>query len=152
MPAVDVRSTSFRTFVVYPLLVAAWEWLLNGGRLSLQPWYLPLMVWGYLQYRLIGNYRMRRGGGGPGMSTPPERLVTSGPYAWCRNPMYLGHIIFLIGLTLTSQSLLAGLLTAATVVWFHFRVRHDEQRLRVRFGQPYEDYCTRVGRWIPLLL
>jgi protein-S-isoprenylcysteine O-methyltransferase Ste14 len=149
MPGADLRSTSFRTFLLYPILVAGWEWLRNEGRLPLEPWYLPLMVWGYLQYRLIGNYRIRRGGGGPGMSIPPERLVTSGPYAWCRNPMYLGHIFFLIGLTLTLQSLFAGLITAATVVWFHFRVRRDEQRLRERFGQAYEDYSARVPRWIP---
>jgi len=35
---------------------------------------------GILQYRLIGNYRSREGGGGPGLSIPPQRLVTGGPY------------------------------------------------------------------------
>ena len=111
--------------------MVGWEWLRHDGRLPLQPWYLPLMAWGYLQYRLIGHYRIRLGGGGPGMSTPPERLVTSGPYAWCRNPMYLGHIIFLVGLALTFQSGLAALIAAATIVWFTFRVRRDETRLGV---------------------
>ncbi len=85
------------------------------------------------------------------MRTPPDRLVTSGPYAWCRNPMYLGHIIFLIGLALTFQSPLAGALTVATVVWFHRRVRRDEARLGARFGRPYVDYCARVPRWVPAL-
>jgi protein-S-isoprenylcysteine O-methyltransferase Ste14 len=83
------------------------------------------------------------------MDTPPERLVTHGPFAWCRNPMYLGHIIFLAGLTLALRSLLALVLTAATIVWFHLRVRRDEQRLAERFGQPYLDYMARVKRWIP---
>jgi len=144
-----LRSTSFRTFILYPLLVGAWEWLWTDGHLRVHPWYAPLLAWGYLQYRWIGRYRLRRGGGGPGMRTPPDRLVTTGPYTWCRNPMYLGHIIFLLGLTLTLQSLFAGLLGAATVVWFHFRVRRDEARLRARFGEPYEAYCTRVRRWVP---
>ena len=151
MPGADLRSTSFRTFVLSPLLVVGWEWLLSGGRLRIQPVYLPLLAWGYLQYRLIGTYRMRRGGGGPGMRVPPERLVTSGPYAWCRNPMYLGHIIFLIGLTLTLHSWFAALLTAVTAVWFHLRVRRDERRLHERFGKAYEDYAARAGRWIPRL-
>jgi len=145
----SLRSTSFRTFVLYPLLVVAWEWLWTGGPPRVEPSYAPLLAWGYLQYRLIGAYRIRRGGGGPGMSTPPDRLVTTGPYTWCRNPMYLGHIIFLLGLALTLQSLFAGLLTAATVVWFHFRVGRDEARLRARFGEPYKAYCARVRRWIP---
>ena len=145
----SLRSTSFRTFVLFPLLVVGWEWLLNGGRLRVHPEYLPLLPWGYLQYRLIGRYRMRRGGGGPGMSNPPERLVTTGPYAWSRNPMYLGHIIFLLGLTLTFRSVLAGLIAIASAVWFHFRVRRDEARLRERFGQSYVEYSARVARWVP---
>lgn len=144
-----LRSTSFRTFVLYPFIIVAWEWLLNGGRLHVRPWYLPLLVWGYLQYRLIGNYRIRHGGGGPGMDTPPERLVTTGPFGWSRNPMYLGHIVFLLGLTLTLHSWLGALVTAATAVWFQSRVRRDERRLQERFGQPYREYSARVRRWIP---
>jgi protein-S-isoprenylcysteine O-methyltransferase Ste14 len=111
----------------------------------------PLIVWGYLQYRLVGRYRLRHGGGGPGMQTPPERLVTSGPYAYCRNPMYLGHIIFLTGVALTLRSELAALIAVASAVWFHFRVRRDEQRLAERFGAPYREYTARVKRWIPAI-
>jgi protein-S-isoprenylcysteine O-methyltransferase Ste14 len=142
-------STSFRTFFLYPLIVVSWELLLHHGRLRLEPWFLPLLVWGYLQYRLVGKYRLRTGGGGPGMNTPPDRLVTTGPFAYCRNPMYLGHIIFLLGLTLSLHSELAALITIATAVWFRFRVQRDEKRLRERFGQPYLAYSARVRRWIP---
>ena len=49
-----IRSTSFRTFVLYPLIVIGWELLLHDGSLRIEPWFLPLLVWGYLQYRLIG--------------------------------------------------------------------------------------------------
>jgi phospholipid methyltransferase len=145
-------STSFRTFFLYPVIVVAWELALNRGTLRFEPVFLPLLLWGYLQYHLIGKYRIRLGGGGPGMDTPPERLVTSGPFAWCRNPMYLGHMIFLLGLTLTLRSELAAAITLATVVWFQFRVVRDERRLAERFGQPYLDYKARVRRWIPGLL
>lgn len=144
-----LRSTSFRTFILYPLLVVGWELWLHGARLRFVPWFLPLLAWGYLQYRLVGMYRIRRGGGGPGMDTPPERLVTSGPFALCRNPMYLGHIIFLAGLALTLRSWLAGALALGTAVWFHFRVRRDERRLEERFGEPYREYLRRVKRWVP---
>ena len=144
-----LRSTSFRTFILYPAIVVAWELALNRGDLRFDPWFSPLLAWGFLQYWLIGRYRLPRGGGGPGMDTPPERLVTSGPYAWCRNPMYLGHVIFLMGLTLTFQSVFAALITLATAVWFQTRVRRDERRLSERFQQPYLDYTARVKRWIP---
>jgi protein-S-isoprenylcysteine O-methyltransferase Ste14 len=145
-------STSFRTFVLYPIVVVVVELALNGGQLRLQPWFVPLLVWGYLQYRLVGRYRLRLGGGGPGMDTPPQRLVTSGAFAWCRNPMYLGHIIFLVGLALSLRSWLAAVMALATAVWFEFRVRRDERRLAERFGEPYREYCARVKRWIPGLL
>jgi protein-S-isoprenylcysteine O-methyltransferase Ste14 len=144
-----LRSTSVRTFVVYPIVVVAWELFLNDGRLRIQPWFLPLVAWGYLQYRLVGAYRIRRSGGGPGMETPPDRLVTSGAFAFSRNPMYLGHIIFLTGLTLSLQSWLGAAITVGTAVWFQFRVRRDERRLVERFGEPYAEYCARVKRWIP---
>lgn len=144
-----LRSTSFRTFLLYPAVVVGWEWFLAGGPPHVDPWPLPLLAWGYLQYRLVGGYRIRHGGGGPGMDTPPERLVTTGPFAWCRNPMYLGHMIFLLGLTLSLRSALAAVITVATIVWFQFRVRRDEARLRERFGAPYVEYTARVGRWLP---
>lgn len=144
-----LRSTSFRTFALYPLVVVSWEGFLNDGHLRVEPLFLPLLAWGFLQYWLIGRYRLRRGGGGPGMDTPPERLVTTGPFAWCRNPMYLGHIIFLAGLTLSLRSELAAAITIASLVWYHMRVRRDEKRLAARFGQPYLDYVARVPRWVP---
>jgi len=132
--------------------VVAWELWLNGGRLRLEPWFLPLMLWGYLQYRLAGRYRLRLGGGGPGMDTPPERLVTSGPFALCRNPMYLGHLIFLAGLALSLRSWLAAAIALGTAVWLQLRVLRDEQRLAGRFGKPYMQYLSRVKRWIPAIL
>jgi protein-S-isoprenylcysteine O-methyltransferase Ste14 len=144
-----MRSTSFRTFVLCPVIVVGWELLLHDGWLRVEPLFLPLLAWGFLQYRIVGRYRMQRGGGGPGMDTPPERLVTTGPFAFCRNPMYLGHMIFLFGLTLSLHSALSALITAATIAWFQFRVRRDETRLSERFGQTYVDYAARVSRWIP---
>jgi protein-S-isoprenylcysteine O-methyltransferase Ste14 len=107
------------------------------------------MLWGYLQYRLCGLYRIKRGGGGPGLDIPPERLVSTGPYACTRNPMYLGHIIFLTGLTLALRSWFAGLITVAVAVWFHSRVLDDEKKLAVRLGKLYIDYTKSVKRWIP---
>jgi len=107
------------------------------------------MIWGYLQYHLCGRYRGTLGGGGPGPETPPDRLVASGPYAYCRNPMYLGHLIFLLGLTLALKSWLAALITAGVTFWFHRRVLDDERKLRDRLGQPYIDYLNSVRRWVP---
>ncbi len=147
-----LQRTPVRTFIVYPLITMAWEFVVRGGRLDPNYWFLPLLLWGYLQYRLCGRYRITHGGGGPGLETPPERLVATGPYSYTRNPMYLGHLIFLIGLTLTFKSWLAALITVAVAVWFHIRVLGDETKLIERLGRQYVDYLANVRRWIPGLL
>jgi protein-S-isoprenylcysteine O-methyltransferase Ste14 len=143
------KGSSTRTFILYPIVVVAWELLLNQGSVRFEPVFILLMVWGYLQYRLCGQYRIKRGGGGPGMDTPPDRLVTTGIFAYTRNPMYMGHIIFLIGMALTFRSMLAAILALATAIFFQPRVLRDERQLTARFGEAYVDYLRKVKRWIP---
>ena len=144
-----ISRTPVRTFILYPIITLLWEILWSRGKLNFQPLFLPLMLWGYLQYRLCGLYRIKHGGGGPGLETPPERLVSTGPYAYTRNPMYLGHIIFLTGLALTLQSWLAAAITIGVAMWFHARVIGDEKKLAERLGKPYIDYMNSVRRWLP---
>ena len=147
-----LSSTSNRTFVLWPIVIFVAEAALQQGIPRIEIWGLPLLAWGYLQYRLVGNYRLHEGGGGPGISIPPERLVTGGPYRYCRNPMYLGHLIFLAGIALSLDSWLAAAVFVYHAAWFDRRVRDDEARLIVLFGDPYRAYLARVKRWIPGLL
>jgi protein-S-isoprenylcysteine O-methyltransferase Ste14 len=144
-----LSRTPIRTFLIYPLIVLTSELIVNKGALNFEPLFLPLMIWGFFQYRLCGIYRMKRGGGGPGVHAPPERLVSTGFYAYTRNPMYLGHIIFLAGLTLTLKSWIGAAITILVVIWFHRRVLSDEKKLVHQLGRPYIDYTNSVKRWIP---
>ena len=79
-------------------------------------------------------------------------LVTGGPYAFVRNPIYVAGVPLLLGTCwlysrLTGPDLIAGLVLLA---FFHLRVvRGEEPVLRRRFGQAYEEYCRRVPRWVP---
>jgi protein-S-isoprenylcysteine O-methyltransferase Ste14 len=144
--------TPVQTFVICPLLVIAFEAALHGGRITVVPWGVPLLAWGYLQYKLVGGYRLPRAGGTSGMEVPPERIIASGPYRYTRNPMYLGHLIFLTGLALTFWSWFALIILIARAAWFQSRVLHDEQRLEKIFGADYAAYRARVKRWIPGIL
>jgi len=144
-----IGSTSNRTFILWPLALFALEAAIQQGIPRLHWWATPFLAWGYLQYKLVGTFRTREGGGGPGISRPPERIVAEGPYRWTRNPMYLGHLVFLAGLALVLGSWIAAAVLAAHAVWFDRRVREDEARLAALFGEPYRDYCRRVKRWIP---
>ena len=143
-----LKGTSNRTFVLWPLLLLALQAVIDRGWPQLNLWGLPLLAWGYGQYKLVGILRTRRGGGGPGMSNPPERLVTTGPYRFTRNPMYLGHLVFFLGLAITFSGV-SWLLLAAHLVWFDRRARADEPHLLELFGPAYDDYRGRVKRWVP---
>ena len=144
-----LTRTPVQTFILCPLAVIAFEFAWQGGRPAFVWWGVPLLLWGYLQYKLVGRYRGPRAGGGPGMETMPDRILDVGPYRYTRNPMYLGHLIFLIGLAITFWSWFALILLAARAVWFHCRVLHDEKRLHTAFGADYDAYRARVKRWIP---
>jgi protein-S-isoprenylcysteine O-methyltransferase Ste14 len=146
------KRTPVQTFVLIPLAVIIFEWVVRRAAIVVAPWGVPLLIWGYLQYLLVGNYRLPRAGGSAGMDVPPERIIAQGPYRFTRNPMYLGHLIFLLGLAVTFRSWFALLILAARALWFHRRVLHDEARLKDIFGVEYESYRGRVKRWIPGVL
>jgi protein-S-isoprenylcysteine O-methyltransferase Ste14 len=144
-----LKSTFNRIFIFYTIVIILVELLIQGGNLVLVAWGIPLMLWGYLQFRLTGKYRNRNGGGGPGLDIPPEKLVQTGIYAYTRNPMYLSYLIFLAGLAITFWSLPATILLIYHLYWFQQRVRKDEHHLSEIFGDAYLDYMARVKRWIP---
>jgi protein-S-isoprenylcysteine O-methyltransferase Ste14 len=147
-----LSRTPVRTFVVYPLLVLGFETLRHRRVRVAATAYLPLLAWGYLQYRLTGDYRRRERAGEPGFDKPPNRLLQTGPYAYTRNPMYLGHLVFLLGLALSLRSPLGWLLLLGNIPWFHRRVLYDEARLHETFGAEFAAYRARVRRWIPFML
>jgi protein-S-isoprenylcysteine O-methyltransferase Ste14 len=148
--------TPVQTFILCPLAVICVELALHGGKLTFVPIHavvgLSLLGWGYLQYRLVGRYRLREGGGGPGMAAAPRRIVAAGPYRYTRNPMYLGHLIFMLGLALTFWSWFGLVLLMLRAAWFQHRVLGDEARLAATFGADYEAYRARVKRWVPRVI
>lgn len=140
-------STPRRTFVLYPIAIFVIEIFLHGDRFAFNPEGLYLMAWGYGQYKLSGMYRTKKGGGGPGLENPPHTLVDTGVYAWIRNPMYLGHLIFMIGLIVLFSSWAAVALFTFHLWWFHQRVLEDEMHMREIFGRQFDAYAKRVKRW-----
>lgn len=66
--------------------------------------------------------------------------------------MYLGHLIFMLGLAISFMSIPALLLLAFHFAWFDRRARRDEAHLEQRFGAEYVAYKGRAKRWIPYLL
>lgn len=90
------------------------------------------------------------GRGTPAPFDPPRRLVTRGPYRFVRNPMYLGAGSVLAGAALYYRSLpLLAYVCVFFIVTHLFVVIYEEPTLAREFGQEYESYRQRVGRWLP---
>lgn len=90
------------------------------------------------------------GKGTPAPFDPPRRLVIRGPYRFVRNPMYIGAGIALAGAALFYESLpLLGYISFFFLATHLFVVAYEEPALRRTFGQEYEAYCDRIGRWWP---
>jgi protein-S-isoprenylcysteine O-methyltransferase Ste14 len=85
------------------------------------------------------------------------RLVTAGPYAYVRNPLYVGNFITALGFavaftgknSLAAKTVLIGGSLAAMAAVYATIVPHEEAFLRTEFGEAFERYCERVPPVVP---
>jgi protein-S-isoprenylcysteine O-methyltransferase Ste14 len=76
-------------------------------------------------------------------------LVTSGPFRFTRNPMYLGLVAMLVGLALALGTPAPWAAAAALFATLRLRfIRNEERALATSLGEPYERYRRSVRRWL----
>ncbi len=92
---------------------------------------------------------MLRLGTPPNPRRPTTALITSGPFRFTRNPIYVGLIAVSAGIALTANALFL-LLSIPFMVLGIYRgaIVHEERYLEARFGADYRAFKTRVRRWI----
>lgn len=91
------------------------------------------------------------GRGTPVPVAPPDKLVIRGLYRYSRNPIYVANVVVWLGIFLwEGHAALLVLTTLAIAITELVIVVSEEPGLRRRFGSEYENYCTRVPRWLPL--
>jgi protein-S-isoprenylcysteine O-methyltransferase Ste14 len=82
-----------------------------------------------------------------------SKPAVGGPYAWVRNPLYLGTYLMAVGTAAATGSY--WLFAALTVVFwaiYHFIILDEEAKLERVFGQAYVEYCAHVPRFFPYRL
>src|ERR1700730_6310404 len=145
------RGTDHRFAVVFVAFTGTFSaigasFLPGGGR---HEWLvLPgdILATAGLAYAVWGLAFLRRS-----FSIIPEarRLVTGGPYAFSRHPVYLGEIVTAIGINMAT----AGWLSALAIVYFVIcellRMRWEEGVLARAFPSEYPAYAARVPRYTP---
>jgi protein-S-isoprenylcysteine O-methyltransferase Ste14 len=149
------------------------DWLIRvGGRLFARRTSLPLPI--VLALLLIPSQRPSGSVGWLGLAlvaageflrlwavrhigvisrTRSERLgplVSTGPFALVRNPLYLGNIALWAGFSVAANLLwLAPLVVVLLAFVYHAVVRWEEGLLESRIGDGYREYVARVPRWVP---
>jgi len=79
-----------------------------------------------------------------------EVLTVTGPYAYTRNPLYLGSAILALGTGIATRSWISALLLLVYFAIFYFAVmRREERELHVRHGAFFEEYARAVPLFIP---
>jgi protein-S-isoprenylcysteine O-methyltransferase Ste14 len=109
--------------IVGPLLVLAGE---------------SLRWWGVGQIGVISRTRTTRLG----------PLITSGPFAICRNPLYVGNLMIWAGFTVWSGLLwMLPITLGLFIVYYHSIIEWEEALLTERFGDAYRQYGAEIPRW-----
>lgn len=77
----------------------------------------------------------------------PDKLITTGVLAFTRNPIYAGFGLVLLGEFLVFPKWIFLVYLFAGMWLFHRQVKREEEFLRMRYGEVYEEYCDRVRRY-----
>jgi protein-S-isoprenylcysteine O-methyltransferase Ste14 len=123
--------------IVLPAGAGAWHgagWVPLAASCALGGWTLA--------HNRLGNF---------GIFPEPRanaRLVTSGPYAWVRHPMYLAVLLFAAGFLLGWRGLPHVAAFTVLAVVLHAKAGREERLLRQRFPE-YAAYAARTARIIP---
>jgi protein-S-isoprenylcysteine O-methyltransferase Ste14 len=106
---------------------------------------LPAVLLVVLAYVAFGRERTS-----PDARVPEKTsaLVTSGAFAYTRNPMYLSLLLMLLAVAVGLSSPVALLLALGFALYIdRFQIVPEERALRGKFGSQYEEYLSRVRRW-----
>jgi protein-S-isoprenylcysteine O-methyltransferase Ste14 len=81
-----------------------------------------------------------------------QKLAMSGPYAFVRNPLYVGNFFLGLGVAVIVWNwIILALFLAGFLGIYAGTIRGEEKHLREMFGKPYEDYCKNVPSFLPRL-
>ncbi|WP_031526684.1 methyltransferase family protein [Dyadobacter crusticola] len=87
--------------------------------------------------------------GGKDKKVYAEKLVTEGIFNHCRNPLYVGNILMLLGVGILANSLIyVGIVMPLFLFIYQAIVLAEENFLRNKFGAQFDAYCSRVNRWL----
>jgi len=77
----------------------------------------------------------------------PDKLITTGVFAFSRNPIYVAFAFILLGQFLIFSNWILLVYIGAAIWLFHRQVLREEDYLKKHYGKEYSEYCNRVRRY-----
>lgn len=145
----------FRSLITLTMLARAFWPALDGYLLAIGFLMTPAVVFTGLSLLAVGfslvialHFVMGAvwRSGLPSLGDVPP-LITSGPFAWTRNPMFLAIHMAQLGLFLAFPSGFTAICLLAGVTVLQLQVRLEEAHLLAAHGRAYRDYCKATPRW-----
>ena len=146
----DIRDFFFRNRGYIPIPLATIILTFASIKIELLPIGVILVVTGEL-LRLNG---VRYAGGETRtLKVGASVLCSSGPFAYLRNPLYLGNVIIYAGMVLIAGGEFVWILLPTTLTFFFLEygliISLEEETLRKKFNEEYGEYLSMVPRLIP---
>jgi protein-S-isoprenylcysteine O-methyltransferase Ste14 len=80
----------------------------------------------------------------------PSGIVSTGAFHYVRHPLYLGSIMFYLGLAVSTASLVSFAFVAVITTFYNYIAGYEEKLMEQRFGEAYRIYKSRTGKWLPM--
>lgn len=139
--AVGIIPIAIRTLTGGEITPSVWEWNHYAGA--------ALMIFGFTIAAVCIVRFAYEGRGTLSPLDPTKRLVVRGFYQYSRNPMYIGMMLIIIDEVMYWRSWPVGIYAVVLFIGFNlFIILHEEPRLKREFPAEYEQYMSRVRRWI----
>jgi protein-S-isoprenylcysteine O-methyltransferase Ste14 len=113
------------------------------------PLYIRLVALGFLLATAV--YLIKSGHAVVKHEQRSSGIVSTGAFRYVRHPLYLGSIMFYIGLSISTVSLLSFVLVVLIFFFYNYIASYEEKLLEDRFNQEYRNYKNRTGKWIPMI-
>lgn len=115
-------------------------------------WFARPRLWSLFWGAAIGILGLLLRGFAAGHLRKHQQLATSGPYAFTRNPLYLGSVLLAAGFCIASRSWVStNLLAAYFGVFYPAVIRREQEELKGLYGAAFDEYAAKVPAFWPRL-
>ena len=109
--------------------------------------YIRLVILGLILVTAV--YLIRSGHAVVSHEQRSTGVVSTGAFQYVRHPLYLGSIMFYLGLAVSTASLFSLVLVVLIFIFYNFIASYEEKLLEDRFHEEYRNYKIKTGKWVP---